>query len=476
MTEKQIWHNFFRLILIIVLVSLVIVPFTTPIRYDFPFNFSLERASTANETYEWFATNGYADGFVQDNYQVGYSPMYGDYDIFVSEADMQVEIPGEYTIQDLAVRVVSNTLTTDSYIVSRINSTNGTVTVTIPAGETGTFKDTTHSDSVSAGDLFCWMVTMDDTTDLEISYISCSYTGAYPIIASCRAAVSLNSIIDNDTTYMNASGYMLASTTNTSMPFFTFTDTVLSDMRFYINSNGLSENATVTVDVNGVTGNQSLIIPAGETGAFQDDTNTDTLSAGDYWYYTAVVPFGGTSAKLQPSQITSSANVQMIGPQYPIPDSYGYNHRYYLGLHGLLSAETSTESNCQQWMPNSYTASNMWCYVTYNNLDSTTNVTLRINGADANLVISIGTDETGLFSDLINFDDIAEDDLVDFKIDTYASSSGAIKISAIGIELAPDAEPAASGWSAGDPQGITVSGIAYINGVDITTIANVNGQ
>jgi hypothetical protein len=69
------------------------------------------------------------------------------------QADNQTTVTETGSFTDMFVYVSANTSTTDTTVTLNLNSVNTSLVVTIPAGMTGVFSDTTHSVSVNQGDL-----------------------------------------------------------------------------------------------------------------------------------------------------------------------------------------------------------------------------------------------------------------------------------------------------------------------------------
>lgn len=87
--------------------------------------------------------------------------------------------------RDMFVEISSNSSTVDTTVTLNINSVNSALVITIPAGMTGTFSDTTHMVSVNQGDLFQFeasaAVTGDTSGTLTVSFM-CNGSGSGGII------------------------------------------------------------------------------------------------------------------------------------------------------------------------------------------------------------------------------------------------------------------------------------------------------
>lgn len=93
-----------------------------------------------------------------------------------AEADTQNIIPINCSLKNVFLNVLENIMTVNATLVSRINGANGNISITITSGNTGTFSDTTHTDSITQGDLFCFKSSWtgaeaDETVDATASYV-----------------------------------------------------------------------------------------------------------------------------------------------------------------------------------------------------------------------------------------------------------------------------------------------------------------
>jgi len=172
---------------------------------------------------------------------------------------------------------------------SRKNGANGTQVVTIGAGLTGRFTDTTHTDSLAIDDLINYL--QDSATD-----------------SSSATAISSTFVMTEDSYDLE---YPLSTKTSSESLYYNLSrttgnnDEAASSNRFLVpkkvtnlrvripnNTLGASE---IRVRKNGANGNGLLSIGASTTGWFEDTTNEDTFDVTDdfclHWNSTT-----GTSA------------------------------------------------------------------------------------------------------------------------------------------------------------------------------------
>ncbi len=89
-------------------------------------------------------------------------------------------------------------------------------------------------------------------------------------------------------------------------------------------------------------------------------------------------------------------------------------------------ALVSTEANTQLIARDSYTLSNLYCFVNANTITNGTTVRSRIAGANGNQLLSIPASTTGAFTDSVNSDSLVDGNLFDTSIVTPAGGTSII--------------------------------------------------
>ena len=234
--------------------------------------------TTASQTY-YFPLEGFGSG--TSSYETSES----------SQSKMLLRAAG--TLENLQCYMLTNTNTNAATLVSRKNGGNGNQTVSITAGTTGFFEDTTHSDAVVSGDVANYLITTGaSTVSCSVIWMGCTFasTGTnQDILAGIEPATSF--IPSGGTNFFPAIGSpsgastTLGSTTESlaqSRALFALNN--IGRMRVNVYSNG-SATATMVYRANGSTGNGTLSITGSTTGTFEDTTHTDTAAQGDTMGY-----------------------------------------------------------------------------------------------------------------------------------------------------------------------------------------------
>ncbi|MDD5702307.1 MAG: hypothetical protein PHU23_09700 [Dehalococcoidales bacterium] len=194
---------------------------------------------------------------------------------------------------------------------------------------------------------------------------------------------------------------------------------------------------TLTSRINGANGNQSISVAAGLTGWFEDAVNSDTLTDGDLINYIYSAPAGTGTA--YPSQI----QCKMVSDSFIMQVSeYGYVYdggSYFQTLYGYTCNEDSENAlveaeNQAKFYPGG-SLSNLRAYSDYNGITDTSEIVLRVNGADGNQLLSIPDSTTGEFEDTVNSDVIAAGSLVCWQIRGGATGSDELDLTLIQMKV-----------------------------------------
>lgn len=185
------------------------------------------------------------------------------------------------SISNCFVNVSANTRTTATTAGIRKTGAAGNNSVSITATTTGTFEDTTHTDSVGTSDnLSLYFTTGSDTsTSASIRWGGALFTSSgtnsdlVAFVSNSRARGTTSN------TYVHITGDFGTITTTTEaivqdvIPF----ACRLSNLRIKVSL----QNATTTwaLRVNGASGNQSVSTPSSGSGVYEDTTNHDDLTA-----------------------------------------------------------------------------------------------------------------------------------------------------------------------------------------------------
>lgn len=324
------------------------------------------------------------------------------------------------TFSGLWIYISSNTRATDTLVRFINNGVVGNQSITIPAGATGLFADTTNSDTVSAGDSYAIGVTFPvgggtiNTSQLGMIYDDSSgnYVSKYGGIGSAA--------LNNITRYMglacNSGGAATITTELTQVTTMKASGTLKNlAIRSYVNSH--TADVTYTVRVNGVNSACSVTVPAGTLGLYEDLTNTVSIADGDT---VDIETTAGASTGVLSSIVgldfesSSLANVtgSLSGTLSGVTPGTGKFYRVNCsGSTNLLLTQA------QMYVPDAITIKNARVRIYTNTHNATATWTLQKNGVDTSVVLSIPASTAGEYVDAVNTVDCVAGDLINWKLD-----------------------------------------------------------
>jgi hypothetical protein len=349
-----------------------------------------------------------------------------------TEANIQkrVRTPGVYS--NLYVRVITNTLTGTCTIRFRKNGANGNQVITIGAGLTGEFTDAINFDTVVA-------------TDLISASVVCPAGGTSIILVAFGPVFNADAGLTACTYNATQSAFYTANATRNFMRLGgaqllvgseSIADQIrikiAADLKWYQTIVGTNARTTTTftgLRKNGADGSNVNTIGAGLTGLFEDTINTDALVIGDLVNRFIL---GGASTEnfnaIQSAEIISVAQqVQYVcqGTQAVAAASTRFD---YISGNCIFA---STEVDVQRPIQFIARASLANVYVSANATSGNSVFTLRKNGVDTAITITVGAAATGFFEDTTNTVDFLPTDQVDWKVVTGASGLLTVERSSI---------------------------------------------
>jgi hypothetical protein len=346
----------------------------------------------------------------------------------VAEAALQQKIRGACTVSRLGIFVTANARTSDTIIKSRKNGSDGNLTITIPAGGTGWFEDTTHTDSLADGDLYCFSI---NTGSGNFDAFTFRYMRALMVMSSGHAAVYLgrgpgDANVSTSAAYVSSSTsvsyWALCGITNSGMQ---TTDSdnetrmplacpgVLSHLQVYVPTNARTSDVTVTLRVNGSDTAVTLTIPAGQTGLFEDTSHSAAVANMDRCGY-KVDPGAGTG-----SITLSRVTAKFLGDVDAAPYASRANDSAVSGTRYSPmvgdSRSSGTEATFATKIPFSGEVSNVWARgSTW--AAASHSVYARKNAADTAVVASLtGAGAGATATDTTHTEAFSDGDELDFK-------------------------------------------------------------
>lgn len=315
---------------------------------------------------------------------------------------------------------------------------NGNQVVSITASTTGVFEDTTHTDTVVSGDLLTAQIgagaTGTSISIFEISFLFDATTntaGRYVVAGdnwiTTSAVSSFLSIAGGGTAAVGARESVAGGRQYTAASSFN-----LSNLQINSNQHG-SCAVTVSLNKNGSTATNTISIPSGSTGLFEDTTHTDSIVAGDLICYTidtsAVAAQGFTYIFISIHAATSDSTLPILSCG---SDPESANTTIFYSVGGDTIIGTATESRTQSKIGNIFTMNKLFCRIQANTVTAASTVVFRKGGVDTVVTLSVPLSATGVFEDTTNRVNVVASDLVSFKIAIGATGT-TITTSVLGI-------------------------------------------
>lgn len=350
-----------------------------------------------------------------------------------TEANVQRKLPAG-TASGLGTQMVVNTYggATIAGLWFRIASANSTVTVPLNGVGVGWFQDTTHSASVTAGQLcnLAWTGN-SGAPDIEFATNCLTFNAASPLSSMLWASGAGLAFSSASNTFQLPAVGQSGATVATEAPtqFVVRAAGTYEKLECFVSADSIATaGSTVRLRIGGVNGNQILSIPILTTGQFQDTTHSDPVVSGSLVNY--LVNAGAASNSITLNLIDVS-NAGTISAQDLVNGASGAGYNLaqtsqFYPLSGTTNTGVTTESHMQIKTNYATTLSRLRTNVTVNTASVTTHMVSRKNTAAGNMTIALTNGVTGTFEDTTHSDSIAGTDLVNTEFVANAGSGSSV--------------------------------------------------
>jgi hypothetical protein len=384
----------------------------------------------------WLFCSGNGAGFSQGAGQTRWYALGGQFNLVGSRNPAQILIRDSYTASKYAVMVTANGCTGvgGTNFGLRINAGWG-VSVNVPALTTGYFEDTVTTDNLVNGDIVSHEVaTPAGGTSITFTFLAVMLTTALnttPILVNGDPDSCIQN--QNVTLYYSIEGKCDGEAVEADTQWTFRTTATLSNLAVYISTNGITAASTFRTRVNGANGTQLISIGAGLTGLFEDAVNTDAIAVGNTVSYQLEAGAGGTTIRPTFMQVKSNSAGKQLGLGLASGVSVPFGVTIYGPMGGDLGSYTAVEASVQLTVRTAFSAGHGFANVLNNTLDGATNIRIRVNGGYGNINISIGAGLSGIFEDLVNVDNFAVGNQIDWELKT-GGTAGTMGIGLLGLE------------------------------------------
>lgn len=344
------------------------------------------------------------------------------------------------TLRRLSIKVDVNTADGDSIVTVRKNGGDGNISVTIPAGRTGTFENTNTQDTVAVNDDLNYKLVVGGSTGefggVGFTQFRILFDTGKPNLAVTKIvnnADSLNTLaVDFESRFLSLTGQMAIGQTNEDLEKIKIRfSATAKNMYAYVSANTRGEDTTVTLKQNSIPTSLAVTFPAAGGAGLQANTSTVTLSIGDDVNWAVDTQGGGGSITFEVISVeihsTSGCFVMpatIVGSYAPLEGT-----TTYWGIGGILTpdpGDPTIESSVQLNPRIRCTITSLGCRVSdgANSIGANSTLLLRVNGVDTAISITIGALLTGYFEDTAHSVVVNPDDLICYKLTTDAVGDG----------------------------------------------------
>lgn len=345
------------------------------------------------------------------------------------------------TLKNLRVVVATNARAGTSSVTTRKNNADTAQVATITASTTGTYTDLSNTVSVTAGDKVAYKLVIGGTSgNFAAPSITLNHESAGQAFNYWSGIGSASTTNASATRYWNVTGSLATPVTSeVAVQSYAPAAGALSNLRAYVTA-ARATNTTLKSRIGGADGAMSVTLTASTTGAFEDTTNSDTISAGNLINIATATGTGSdtlTISCLSVRYVPSTAGVTASGSGALSAAQLASGTTRYFSPIGQIAAQTS-EGMAQQAAPFAGTVSYLSSVVSANASTATTTVVLRKGGSNTAVTYSIPGGSTGSFADTSNTETVAAGDLLSVQ---GSGSDGQVSFRTMGLRFAEAAGP-----------------------------------
>jgi hypothetical protein len=346
-----------------------------------------------------------------------------------TESSAQINWQAAGVFSNLYCRLSVNASTGAGTFKFRKAGSNGNQSISIGAGVTGEFQDSVNTDSVVAGNPIDYQWTIGSGGSASITLAAACFaatTNTIAVLANASTGAGISSV--SATTWTALSSNVAGESSSEANVQYTMRLTgTFQHMQVVISANTRTDTTTFGFRKNTANGNQTISVLTTQTGAFIDNTHTDSVVSGDLVnFFTTTGAGSGTITVIGLTvDLSSTANqsTSICGAQGGT-QNINANTTQYWSAQGCI-ATTTTETNVQCKTNAPYTASRMRIKISVNGVTASSTLTFRKNTANGNQTLSVGSSATGLFEDTTNTDVLVATDEIDYQMVLGATGTNA---------------------------------------------------
>jgi hypothetical protein len=344
--------------------------------------------------------------------------------LFSSTSEATQEIPYQTpgTFSKLYVRIIANSTSAPSTLMVRKNRVDTAMTIPIPAGYVGELQDSANLVAIVAGDKMDYRTISGGTGTFTMSLISLIFDATTNCVTKF-AFPHVNVNAASASGYIPLSGTRSGSaSTEASIEHILKAAGTFKNAYLFVTANPRTTATSITLRKNRTGTAITFSYAAAETGAKEDTTNLIPYAVDDKvtWQQT-------TGAGTENLAITHTIEYETAtghgfitagsaGATGDITVGPGVTEYYTVG--GAAIEGIASEADAQMKVRERFTFSLLTLYARANTITAPSTFTLRKNGADTAMSVTIGASTVGYIVDDIHSVDFEPDDLICYKLVT----------------------------------------------------------
>lgn len=325
----------------------------------------------------------------------------------VANAESPVRDAG--TFKNLFTYISSNNASNTSTITLQKSQVNTAVTISVLTTQTGVKEDTSNTVSFANTDEINYVITVPSEAgshSIIVEVLACEFVPdtTTNCITLFDSAQPITISTASTTRWLTPSGnYTWSNTTEANAKFRIRTTATASNLYTYVSSNSRTTDTVISTRVNGGAGSQSVTYTSGQTGPKEDTSGTDSLVAGDDFYYQLTTGTGTQNITLEGTSnrmVTTNDDFFLLASENGV--GVNFNVTTYFPAAGYLNTST-TLANTEVYPRFTFTAKELGVLVSSNTI-ATSNTTIHLmdNGAASSITVSYSASQTGLKNDSVN--------------------------------------------------------------------------
>ena len=345
-----------------------------------------------------------------------------------TEANHEVKFRFAGILSDLAIRLIGNNITGTNTFNTRKNGADGGQSISIGPSATGWLTDSTGTDTVSSTDRFCYSHVPPATGVMTCTANSCVFSADTDTVTRVTNLDNVSHTTASQTTFHP----LIGATNNAGLTTETFAKCrmrkagTFQNFGCYVSSNRATAS-TLRIRKNAANGNGTVTITGGgAVGWDEDTTSTDTVGSGEDWNWSLATGTGADSLVVQSmccDFVSTNSDGIICKSSLATSTTFADNTTRFTAISGAVSNIT-TEADCKQDIMFDCDLSDYQVLCQQNDVSSASTVTLRRNGADTTLSVSITGNTTGLFADNTTLSGISATDDMNSTVIVPAVAGG----------------------------------------------------